>query len=344
MNTGCYILSRGITRLEWGCVVVVLLGLAWGAPRSFAQSILHLKSGATHECTVLEYNQGVFTIELPNGKKKQAKQEVIDRIIFEAMVPEVLDAEFGLQDVPRPKPPVSKPKRAPRPKKTAELKLASNWEIRFERDDIAIRDTARLLSKCGTPQVNLKGTNIVIWEQVTYLMPLREAKKALGLTRETKKPLECAIFPPRSFFSHAFKGNFDDGFDQLFLITDFQDQVVGVQLQSNNSRTERWFPHYTSNYSTEWSLYNFVQGLKKSNPKWEVGVLVSRNDQSIIGHPPLDRTVMVNPGIIRIDSDLFTITRDRFGLIRSQKSRARTSLLLAQPIVDLMLYIVQNSQ
>jgi hypothetical protein len=335
-------------------MATVLFALFWGAQTSLGQSVMHLKSGSRHECTVLEYDDGVFTIELSNGKRKQAKQEYIDRIVFETTAPDVLDAEFGLQSVPKPKPPAPEKEK---PRATAPLKLASNWQARMPKGDLSLGDTASLLSKCGSPQIDLKGTNITIWGKITYLMPIQKAKKALSLGRSSKDPIACAAFPPRSFFAHAFKGSFEDGFDQLFLITDIKDQVVGVQLQCNTSRKERWFP-YSGNYSTEWSLYNFVKDRKKANPNWLVGFCVCKGSQVILGYP---RQVMmmsgpvyqgigpngetgVNEGVIRVDSELFSVNRHRYNLMSDDKSRARVRLLLAQPIVDLMLYVVQNSR
>ena len=223
---------------------------------------------------------------------------------------------------------------------TPQLQLATNWDMRFERDDIAARDTASILSKCGTPQIDLTAKDIRIWGDSTYLMPLKKAKEVLGLTQSNmKKPVECAVFPPRSFFSYAFKGSFESGFDQLFLITDFKDQVVGVQLQSNDSRIKEKWLLYGSNYSRDRSLFNFVHDLKKSNPNWEVGIHVSKNGQDVIGYAPRNSAGNVNRDVIRVDSDLYSRSRQQ-----SNKSRTRASLLLPQPIVDLMLYVVQNSR
>jgi len=277
-------------------------------------------------------------------QKKLMKKYLTDQAL---LVKEEINTVRASVDLSVLTPPRKPAQSKPGKKSNPQLKLATNWKMRFDRDDIAARDTARMLSKCGTPQIDLTKPEISIWGKVTYLMPLQEAKKLLGLRRSQKDSIDCAVFPPRSFFSHAFKGNFEDGFDQLYVITDFKDQVVGLQFQSNTSRPDRWF-QYSNVYSTEWSLYNFVLDLKKSNPNWEVGMYICKGEETIMGYPPQyslhGGPTGVNPGIIRIESDLFTITRDRYGLTRSQKSRARVRLLLAQPIVDLMLYVVQNSR
>jgi len=331
----------------WRGVAFLLMGLLWGGIPCQGQSIVHFRSGPKYECKILEYNNGVFFIELPDGTRKKAGEDYITRIQFVTTTPDTLPAEFGLGDVPNPNSPPPKP--AVRIRNSLRLKLASNWQARLPRGDLALGDTARLLSKCGTPQIDLAGQAITLWGKITYLMPLRKAKKILSLGPSSKDPIQCASFPPRSFFFHVFNGSFEDGFKRLFLITDMADQIVGVQLQDNSSRTERWFP-YPQSYSADWSLYNFVQDRKKAKRNWEVGFYVCKGSQRIMGYPPggapMNGETGVNKGVVRIDSDLFSIARDRYNYINitRSKSRERVRLILAQPIVDLMLYVVQKSR
>lgn len=331
--------------------ILTLLLMAGSAGLCRGQSVIELESGARHECTVLEYNDGVFHVQLKNGKVRKVRGDQIARILFEIPTPEEppppdgLPEEFGLQDVP--KPPGSTPEQPKPQKKTPTLKLASNWQARLAGDANSLGDTVRLLSKCGTPQIDLQGTNITLWNGVTYLMPLQKAKQTLHLGPSSKDSITCPAFPPRSFFSHAFKGNFEDGFDQLYLITDIRDQVVGVQLQDNVSRKERWF-QYSDSYSAEWSLYNFVQDRKKANPNWLAGFYVCNGPTVVRGHPPRGAPITIETGVpegvVRVDSELFSINRNRWNLLEDDKSRSRIRLLLARPVVDLMLYVAQNSR
>ena len=162
--------------------------------------------------------------------------------------------------------------------------------------------------------------------------------------------MTCAAFAPNSFFYHAFSGSFDEGFNRMYLVTDFADQVVGVQWQDNVSQDRRWFP-YSDSYSQEWSQYNFVGDRRKGNPNWLVGFYVCQGSKAILGYPPRSGTrdeniygaTGVNEGVVRVDSDLFSVSKDRWNITSDEKSRERNRLLLAQPIVDLMLYIVQKS-
>lgn len=344
--------------LAW--VLVWVFGISLG----YGQSQITLKSGRTVECTVLEYANGIFHFEMPDGSRRVTSQDNVARIEFRAEPSTELPPEFGLEDAPAqvpptlrdptfpgapPPPPVASPP-APSIACTAKLKLASNWQLRLARGNLALKDTARLLSRCGTPQIDLEGKPITIWNKVTYLMPIQEAKKLLGLGLSTRSALTCAAFAPNSFFCHAFSGSFDEGFNRVFILTDFADQVVGIQWQDNVSQDKRWFP-YCDSYSQDWSQYNFVGDRRKGNPNWFVGFYVCQGSKAILGYPPRtgtrDETMYgptgVNEGVVRIDSDLFSVTKDRWEITIDEKSRERNRLLLAQPIVDLMLYIVQKS-
>ena len=358
--------------------LLALLLAAGGARPCPGQNLVTLKSGRTLECKVLEFANGIYHLEFPDGTRRVTSQDNIARIQFIISEPEELAPEFGLTEAPPaapeaanipaeavPEPPESPPSPAPpmtpapaaaRPaafaKTSSRLVLASNWQLRLSRGNLALKDAARLFSKCGKPQIDLEGKTITIWGDITYLMPVQQAKKLLGLGISTRSALTCAAFAPNSFFCHVFPGSYEDGFNRLYLITDYADQVVGLQWQDNTSQENMWFP-YSANYSQEWSLYNFVEDRRKGNPNWQVGFYVCQGSQTIMGYPPGRALMMganpygptgVNDGVIRVDSDLYSVSKDRWNITIDSKSRQRNRLLLAQPIIDLMLYIVQNSK
>lgn len=338
-RTGVLIRMAGVGLAILGASCLVCAG----------QSKVHLLSGETHECRVREYVNGAFIIELPNGMRATVRQESIIRIEFAASdVPSGLPEEFGLGGEAVPPPPVVPPGSEVLTTNATRLVLASQWQSRLGRGNLSLGDTARLLSRCGTPQIDLVGKNIALWGDLPYLMPVREAKKALGLGISTRSSMTCPAFPPDSFFFHEFSGNFEDGFNRLYLITDYADQVVGLQWQDNTSKGERWFPHPDS-YSADWNLYNFVNNRRKANANWLVGGYVCRGRQTILGHPPRGGQdaageTGVNEGVIRVDSELFSVTRDQWNYLADDKSKERVRLLLAQPVVDLMLYVAQQAR
>jgi hypothetical protein len=297
------------------------------------------------------------------GATRRAPAIYVDRVEFSPaelatapspVAPEVPDFVEAPRPPPAEPPVAAEPAPAPaaiRAVGSAHLTLTTHWQSRIGRGNISLANTARLLSNCGTPQIDLAAKSIVVWKNVSYLMPLQQAKKSLGLGSSSRSVMTCAAFPADSFFFHAFPGNYEDGFNQLFLITDYANQVVGVQLQDNTSRAERWFPEYPGTYSEEWSLYNFVNDRKKGNSNWLVGFYVCQGSKTITGYPPrttpMSAPTGVNEGVVRVDSDLFSVTRSQayyYTTTTDSKSRERNRLLLAQPVVDLMLYIAQKSR
>ncbi len=354
--------STGRRGLRFGLVAgLVLLGGAGPAP---AQHRITFKNGVVHECRILGFENGIFTVELSNGVKASTSQANVARIEFDVGAATPVPPEFSRVASPAPAAvpaPVARPVAAPPPpavrkpparvppRPGIELTLASHWQHRLGRGDTAHRDAGRLLAACGTPRVDLGWKDITLWGKVTYLMPVEEAKTLLGLGISTKKGLSCSLFPPSSFFAHEFSGHFEDGMTRLTLVTDFAGQVVAVQLADGTTRTERWMPQSTA-YSSEWSLYNFVDDARKANSHWEIGFHVAKGPQRVTGYPPSDTRVIStgpvdnNEGVIRIDSDLFSVKKNQWGLVEESRSRERVRLLVAQPVVDLMLYVIQQSR
>ena len=337
------------------------LAAVGGIPGASGDTV-YLKSGKIYSGKVLGFNDGAFEVEI-EGSTRRAPAIYVDRVEFSPAKPAPPPAAPAPEfPGPEAEPPAAEPPAAAEPPpppappaaravRSAQLTLTTHWQSRIGRGNISLANTARLLSNCGTPQIDLAAKPIVLWKNVTYLMPLLEAKKALGLGSSSRSVMTCAAFPADSFFFHAFPGNYEDGFNQLFLITDYANQVVGLQWQDNTSRAERWFPEYTGLYSEEWSLYNFVNDRKKGNSNWLVGFYVCQGAKTIMGYPPrttpINAPTGINEGVVRVDSDLFSVTRSQayyYTCTTDSKSRERNRLLLAQPIVDLMLYIAQKSR
>ena len=347
-------MKKGIGRMKAGAGLMVLAA-ALGIPGA-AGDTMYLKSGKIYTGKILGFNEGAFEMEI-EGATRRAPAIYVDRVEFAPPEPPPpsappADEMAWTEEAPAPEAAVEPAAAEPAPAAvcSGRMVLTTHWQSRIGRGNISIGNTARLLSGCGTPQIDLAGKPIAIWGKITYLMPVQEAKQLLGLGSSSRSVLTCAAFPADSFFGHAFPGNYEDGFNQLYLITDYANQVVGVQLQDNTSRGERWFPDYPGVYSAEWSLYNFVNDRKKGNSNWLIGFYVCQGARTVMGYPPragpmfIQAPTGVNEGVVRVDSDLFSITRNRYDMTTDAKSRERNRLLLAQPVVDLMLYIAQKSR
>jgi hypothetical protein len=328
------------------------------------QSTIHFKSGAKHEGEILAFENGIFTVRLANGVRAQTRQENIYKIEFASPRTKAIPPEFDVvapagsasaasgasseSIAPARVAPLPEPAARSAPERS--LTLGSHWQMRLGRGNISHKDTARILSNCGTPQIDLEGKAIDLWGEIEYLMPLNDARQALGLGTSKKSSVTSSVFPPNSLFQHEFPGNFEDGFTRLYLVTDTADQIVAIQLQDNSSREERWFPDVGNNYSTEWSLFNFLGDGKKANPNWQIGFHVCQGSKRVFGYPPRANAYNpaglgptgVNEGVVRVDSDLYSMTRDRWNMVTDAKSRQRVRIYLPQPLVDLMLYVSQQ--
>ena len=143
------------------------LAAAAGVP-----SLIHFKSGATYEGEILGFENGIFTVRLANGTRAQTLQENIQKIEFAAPPARAVPPEFNVIAPPVAAPVAPPPAPPPAPasvvpaapaKRAApatSLVMGSHWQMRLGRGSASHRDVARLLSACGSPQVDLAATAI----------------------------------------------------------------------------------------------------------------------------------------------------------------------------------------
>ena len=84
------------------------------------QNLVTLKSGRTLECKVLEYANGIYHLEFPDGTRRVTSQDNIVRIQFIISEPEELAPEFGLAEAPP-----AAPAAAPAPVEARVIPLAA---------------------------------------------------------------------------------------------------------------------------------------------------------------------------------------------------------------------------
>ncbi len=141
--------------------------------------------------------------------------------------------------------------------------LSGNWQTPLQGGGTSAKELGMLLSAFYQPSVSLTASkDIIIFDKVHFLMPLEEAKKALGLPSNVtpKAGVAGGGFPRDSLFHHVFDGNFEGHFNKLYLITDKADQVVSVQLVAE-SPEKSWvrFPQ-----ESDWHVYNFINSRSKA--------------------------------------------------------------------------------
>lgn len=184
------------------------------------------------------------------------------------------------------------------------IALANNWSTPMQGGSASTKDLATLLSPFFQAKPTFTGSKSqVIFEGVTYLMPLEEAKRALNLTRSApKNTVATGGFPKDSFFHYAFDGTFEGHYNKLYLVTDRADQVVCVQLVSETPERS-WISAPTG--ETGWHTYNFISSRTKALSRlWvdhKVGFLEGKNWRTYMAkyaHTAPTST----PEIIRVDS------------------------------------------
>lgn len=177
-------------------------------------------------------------------------------------------------------------------------------------------DLRALLESHGTPDVNLSADpSIPLYGGITYLMPVREAARLLGVSLPGKRPLDCPGFPDHSMFTYSVRGTYEGGFDQLLLLTDLADHVVAVELVNENPRNVTL---EAADFSERWRAYNFAQGKSKLSKDLRVAHRVR----------PSEKAVAIDSEIISGDP---TLTEP------AAKSKERVTLILPRPLVNLIL-------
>lgn len=144
------------------------------------------------------------------------------------------------------------------------LSLDRGWQTPLQGGSATLHDLGTLLSPFAKPSANLAPSpGLKVFDAVTYLMPLEEAKKVLNLNQRVipKNKVNCPGFPKDSFFHYAFDGVFEGHFNKLYLVTDKADQVVAVQLVAESPKKDQIDAPYNP---TDWHTYNFVLARSKA--------------------------------------------------------------------------------
>jgi len=204
--------------------------------------------------------------------------------------------------------------------KTAQMALAATWNTPPSGGELVIAELKKILEDWGTPRTDLVFDKTkLLFGQIYYSMPIKDAAWFLGRTVGTRKRVECPGFPRDSFFYYTYPGDFGEGFNTILLVTDTADRIVAVQLVSERPASSlRLAPQFFNNQS---QTYNFIQLRTKDNAGGLVGFRVT-------------------PGIgtITIDSEWAT---DNAGM--PGQSKERVSLILPQQVLELVLYTIQQA-
>lgn len=200
---------------------------------------------------------------------------------------------------------------------TGGIVLQSDWDSPVQEGDLVVKELRGLLSRSGKAARNLQpAPSIQIYRNVNYLMPLKQAVKALGISVEVaaKHMVICPGFPHRTLFVYSYNYLAEKGFNEIHLVTDKVDQVVAVQLYSANARSIDLDLHEIPKYNT----YDFINSRAKSLTTARVGHRVESRE---------------NGRRVELESDF----RDPTG-----KVHRFTRLFLPMPLVELVLFRIER--
>jgi len=198
----------------------------------------------------------------------------------------------------------------------ASLRLSANWELAgLKGGSLILTELGGMLRAHASANVDLRAhPNLVLYRNVSYLMPLKQAVDSLGLKHiASRNIVTTAGFPRGSFVYHKFDGDFGAGVNKLLLVTDQTDQVVAVQLVVEAPKRRRMKGH-----SRKRGLYNIIQMRRKGSTHWAVA-----------------RKAHYRNGVLRLDHEVI----DKKGA-----PREFTRVFLPKPLIGLVLHTIKKNQ
>lgn len=231
------------------------------------------------------------------------------------------------------------------PSGQASIVLDRTWEMPVQGGSASRSDLGILLSPFAKASSELSAARgLTIYEGVTYLMPLEEAKKALGITQKvvSKNKVACGGFPKDSLFHYGFEGNFDGHFNQLYLVTDKADQVVAVQLVAEKPQIRDFGVIYLNREKMDWHMYNFVNSRGKASTKLliEFKQMFQNEGNWTTYHPTRDYTHPKGEvDVLRLESIL--VDPGKGFTTKEQRALEAVRLYLPKPLMGLILQCSQ---
>lgn len=221
------------------------------------------------------------------------------------------------------------------------------WMTPMQGGSATLQDLGTLLSTFAKPSANLAANpSLKIYEEVTYLMPYEDAKKALNLTQNVvpKNKVACPGFPKDSFFHYAFDGHFDGHFTKLYIVTDKADQVVAIQLVTESPKVDQVNAPYRA---TDWHTYNFVNYRTKASKRlWIDHKPYYEDKYGWQEYSPTyaSRQPKGEVGVLRIDSLLMDPDATLSGNRGSKwKPLEAVRLYLPKPMMELILQCISGA-
>lgn len=279
------------------------------APAEFIQT----RSGNIVEGVILRSSGDLMEVERPDGTIRRYHKKDIKFIFFGS--PEELMNEHAPGADPEPEPVMQgEPKT---------LKMSSSWDMPIPSADPAVlANFKKLLAPYAQSEPRRTYTEFPeIAMGIPFMTTRREIESRHPFMFLAEAVIMSPAFPDRSFKYYKYRGDFDDGYNELLLITDLAEQVVAVQFVNESPAPDEELP---VDYTDMWNYYNFVQMRKTSGSKSQAGFRVE--DQ---GH------------VLCIHSGMRQIERERYGGY-AHRLREKVRLYIPKSFASLLLHHLEN--
>lgn len=232
------------------------------------------------------------------------------------------------------------------PPRQGGLVLDRGWQTPIQGGTATMKDLGALLSPFAKPAVNIApAPDLKIYGGVTYLLPLEDAKRALGITQKggVKTKVIAPGFPKDSFFHYAFDGSFDGPYNKLYLIVDKADQVAAVQLVAEKPQMRDFGTIGLNSLNTDWHTFNLVTAKSKGSTRLVIDFkqMFETKDRWMTYRPDTPYTHPKSEiSLLRLES--IVLDPGSGQSIREQRAIEAVRLYLPRPIMELILSCVYN--
>jgi len=210
------------------------------------------------------------------------------------------------------------PARAPQTSTAVGLRLAPGWNVPAHAGSAAMRELGVLIGARGTAAVNLApDPSLMILEKTPYLMPARDLARMWSAELPPGRPLLHPAFPSRSLNAFALEREIQPPYPISIILTDSDQSVVGVQFEDERPREGPVLP--VALFAEQWTVYDLVGLRARDRDDLRVAFRVRSGDR-----------------VLQVESELAEVDDTRPGGIG--RSLYRSKLILAQPVVDLMIF------
>ena len=224
--------------------------------------------------------------------------------------------------------------------------LDAGWATPMQGGSATMKDLGALLSPFAKAAVNLSPSpSLTIYEGVTYLMPLAEAKAKLNLNQKVvpKNVVGCPGFPVSSLYAYAFDGVFEGHFNKLYIVADKADQVVAVELVAETPKRDEVEAPFQA---TGWHTYDFINTRTKAMTTLWIDhkpYFQNRNGWQKYDSKYSSRQPNAEVGLLRIDSllmDPASTSSNKGYKGPNWKPLKAMRLFLPKPMMELILQCI----